>query len=294
MTDVNTTPGAQAPESEEKNTTTVKVEARPSEPNVTASEAAAAEPKTEDAQPADDAGETRKRSGTPYSQRIGELTREKYELKAEREDLKARLAQLEARYGSGAPSPAPVKAEQEQGPPKLDAYNSYEEWVEAVADYRAEKRFTELQRQSEERAAQESERKAAESRRAAYEKAVATIEDRYPDYHDVTAEMPTTRAMAEFILGHDKGPDIAYYLGKNPDEAMRIATLDPVRQGFELAKLEAKLVTPGSQVKTATTAPEPINPVRPRERAPAADPSKMTMAEYANWRKQQMRAQRGR
>lgn len=285
MSDVHTTPGAQAPESEEKNTTTVKVEARPSEPNITASEAAAAEPKSEESQSADDAGETRKRSGTPYSQRIGELTREKYE-------LKARLAELEARYGGGASSPAPQKAEQEQGPPKLDAYNSYEEWVEATADYRAEKRFTELQRQSEERAAQESERKAAESRRAAYEKAVASIEDRYPDYHDVTAEMPTTRQMAEFILEHDKGPDIAYYLGKHPDEAMRIANLSPVKQGFELAKLEAKLVTPGSQARTATSAPEPINPVRPRERAPAADPSKMTMAEYANWRKQQMRAQR--
>lgn len=287
MTDVNTTPGAQAPDSEEKNTTTVRVEARPSEPNVTASEASAAEPKTDNASTADDAGETRKRSGTPYSQRIGELTREKYE-------LKARVAELEARYGSGAPSPAPERAEQEQGPPKLDAYNSYEEWVEAVADYRAEKRFTELQRQSEERAAQETERKAAESRRAAYEKAVATIEDRYADYHEVTAEMPVTRAMAEFILEHDKGPDIAYYLGKNPDEAMRIATLPPVKQGFELAKLEAKLVTPGSQVKTATSAPEPINPVRPRERSAAADPSKMSMAEYANWRKQQMRAERSR
>jgi hypothetical protein len=286
MTDVHTTPGAQAPESEEKNTTTVKVEAQPSEPNVTASEAAAAEPKI-DTQHADDAGETRKRSGTPYSQRIGELTREKYELKAE-------LAEMRAKYGSGAPSPAPERAEHEQGPPKLDTYNSYEEWVEAVADYRAEKRFMELQQQSEERAAQDSERKAADSRRAAYEKAVASIEDRYPDYHDVTAEMPTTRMMAEFILEHDKGPDIAYYLGKHPDEAMRIANLSPVKQGFELAKLEAKLVTPGSQAKTASTAPEPINPVRPRERAPAADPSKMTMAEYANWRKQQMRAERNR
>lgn len=286
MSDVNTTPSAQAPESEAKNTTTVTVEARPSEPNVTASDAAAAAPKT-DQQHADDAGETRKRSGTPYSQRIGELTREKYELKAE-------VAELRARYGSGAPSPAPQKAEQEHGPPQLDTYNSYEEWVEAVADYRAEKRFVELQHQSEERAAQETERKAAESRRAAYEKSVATIEDRYPDYHDVTAEMPVTRLMAEFILEHDRGPDIAYYLGKHPDEAMRIANLSPVKQGFELAKLEAKLVTPGGQAKTASTAPEPINPVRPKERAPAADPSKMTMAEYANWRNQQMRAQRNR
>ena len=286
MTDVHTTPSAQAPESEQKNTTTVKVEAQPSEPNVTASEATAAEPQN-DTQHADDAGETRKRSGTPYSQRIGELTREKYE-------LKARVAELEARYGSGAPSPAPERAAQEQGPPRLDTYNSYEEWVEATADYRAEKRFTELQQQSEERAVQERERKAAESRRATYEKAVATIEDRYADYHEVTAEMPVTRAMAEFILEHNKGPDIAYYLGKNPDEAMRIANLSPVRQGFELAQLEAKLVTPGSQAKTASSAPEPINPVRPRERAPAADPSKMTMAEYANWRKQQMRAERNR
>jgi hypothetical protein len=285
MTDVHTTPSAPAPESESRNTTTVTVEARPSEQNVTASEAAAADSKPE-ATVADDAGETRKRSGTPYSQRIGELTREKYE-------MKARIAELEAeRNGRGAPSPEPVKPK-EATAPKVGDFETYEAWVEAAADYRAEKRFNELKQQDEQRTAQERERTAAETRRAAYEKQVANIEERYPDYHDVTAEMPVTRSMAEFLLEHEKGTDIAYYLGKNPDEAMRIINLPPVRQGFELAKLEAKIVTPSSQVRTTTTAPEPINPVRPRERAPTTSPSKMSMEEYATWRNKQLRAERG-
>lgn len=285
MTDVHANPSPVASESESKDTTTVKVEARASEANITATEATAA-PANPDTDVAHDAGETRKRSGTPYSQRIGELTREKYE-------MKARIAELEAR-DAGAPSPNHEPADPRSGAPNLDAFNSYEEWVEATADYRAEKRFNELQKQSEERAAQETERKAQDQRRTAYTQRVENIEDRYPDYHDVTAEVPVTRAMADFMLGHDKGPDIAYYLGKNPDEAMRITKLSPVQQGYELARLEATMTTPASMARMTTKAPEPINPVRPRDRAPTGNLNTMPMGEYAKMRNQQLRDARKR
>lgn len=283
--DVFVSPSAAAPEAEEKNTTTVTVESRPSE-HVTASEAAAASTDPQSQDPAaTDAGETRRRSGTPYSQRIGELTREKYELRSKIQELESRL--------HGAPSPTPDAPRTDQ-PPRLDAFESYEQWVEAVADYRAEKRFRDLQRQDEERQVQERERLAAVERRTTYETNVAKAEQRYSDYHDVTAEMPVTPTMAAFLMGHDKGPDIAYYLGRSPDEAMRIALLDPVKQGYELARLEAKLATPQQSAKAVTSAPEPINPVRPRASTPSGDPAKMTMGEYAVWRKKQMREQRGR
>jgi hypothetical protein len=285
MTDVFVQPSATAPEAEEKNTTTVTVEARPSETPVTASEATAAALEPSQPETAADAGETRRRSGTPYSQRIGELTREKYELRSKIQELEARL--------TGAPSPTPDASRAEQ-PPRLDAFESYEQWVEAVADYRAEKRFRELQRQDEERQAQERERTAAIERRTTYETNVARAEQRYPDYHEVTAEMPVTPTMAQFLMAHEKGPDIAYYLGRSPDEAMRIALLDPVKQGYELARLEAKLTTPQQAAKTVTSAPDPINPVRPRASSPSGDPAKMSMGEYAAWRKKQMRDQRQR
>lgn len=285
MTDVFVQPSQIATDSEEKNTTTVTVESRPSETPATASEATAADLEPAQSDPAADAGETRRRSGTPYSQRIGELTREKYELRSKIQELESRL--------NGAPSPTPDAPRADQ-PPRLDAFDSYEQWVEAVADYRAEKRFRDLQRQDEERQVQERERLAAVERRTTYETNVAKAEQRYPDYHEVTAEMPVTPTMAAFLMGHDKGPDIAYYLGRSPDEAMRIAMLDPVKQGYELAKLETKLATPQQAAKTVTSAPDPINPVRPRASTPSGDPAKMTMGEYAVWRKKQMREQRGR
>lgn len=285
MTDVHVEPSAAAPASEQRNTTNVTVEARPAEPHVTAAEAAAASAAPETPEPAEpQAGDTRRRSGTPYSQRIGELTREKYELRSKIQELEARL--------TGAPSPTPAQSPEEA--PRLDAFESYEQWVEAVADYRAEKRFRDLQRQDEERQAMERERSAAIERRMTYETNVAKAEERYPDYHEVTAEMPVTPTMAAFLMGHERGPDIAYYLGRSPDEAMRIANLDPVRQGYELARLENKIVTPQSQARAITTAPEPINPVRPRASTPSADPSRMSMAEYAAWRTKQLRAERQR
>ena len=81
------------------------------------------------------------------------------------------------------------------------------------------------------------------------------------DYDEVTRDrsLQINQPMARVIKSHDNGPEIAYYLGKNPDVARRIAQMPAELAGFELAKVDATLQT--AKVKAApkkvTKAPPP-------------------------------------
>jgi len=89
--------------------------------------------------------------------------------------------------------------------------------------------------------------------------------DRYEDFDAVARNnnFPVTPVMAEAIKAASIGPDILYYLGSNPNESARIANLPPVLQVKEIGKIEARLEDKPLEPKKTTTAPPPINPVKP-------------------------------
>ena len=72
--------------------------------------------------------------------------------------------------------------------------------------------------------------------------------------------------MADTIREFSRGAEIAYYLGKNPDEAVEIAALPPASQAAAIGRLETRI---GSGAVRVSRAPEPIK-VRLRAGAAAA------------------------
>lgn len=108
--------------------------------------------------------------------------------------------------------------------------------------------------------------------------------ERFTDYDAVTRNpsVPITPSMAEIIRDSEVGPDLAYHLGRNQAEAAKIAALPPTRQAVELGKLEARLTAPKALPKQP---PAPVDPVGGSASGGSADPSKMSMAEYAAARK---------
>ena len=91
--------------------------------------------------------------------------------------------------------------------------------------------------------------------------------DKYTDFDDVIQRHPKdggpaiSEFMAEAIKESEMGPEIAYYLGKNPKESHRIWDLSPLAQAREIGKIEASL-TANPPAKKASSAPDPITPVR--------------------------------
>lgn len=74
---------------------------------------------------------------------------------------------------------------------------------------------------------------------------------KYPDYVEVSEAAPEdggptiTEAMAAAIVQIDNGADVAYYLGQNTEESLRIANIrNPVRQFIEIGRLAERVAAP--------------------------------------------------
>lgn len=108
----------------------------------------------------------------------------------------------------------------------------------------------------------------------------------YADFDQVVALASDKRFVSDdlslMILESDQAADLAYHLGKNPALAVHLSKLPPVAAARELGRIEASLAPP--KPKTATKAPDPINPVNGRGAAPAKSVENMTLAEFAAWR----------
>lgn len=81
-----------------------------------------------------------------------------------------------------------------------------------------------------------------------------------PDYVEVAErdDLTISLPMAHAILVADNGPQVAYHLGKHPEEAQRIAAISsPIVQAMEIGKIAARLAAPASRTPRAA----PIQPL---------------------------------
>jgi len=214
-------------------------------------------PETEEAQEPEAAPETKT------------FTQEEFDKIVSREKAKARR-QAEREFSEKAAS---KKSDVHVSP---DNFSTTEEYVEALAEKKAE----ELVRQREQN-------KQAVTIETSFRDKEDEAREKYPDYEKVAYTAPISDLMAEVIKASDIGPDLAYHLGMNPDEAERIASLAPLLQARELGKLEIKLASAPTEKVKASNAPAPIKPIGSRGKSDSSDPSKMTMEEYHAYRKKQ-------
>lgn len=144
--------------------------------------------------------------------------------------------------------------------PKRDEFRDDEAFVQAQIEHLAEKKAAE--KLAERERLQQQERVSE----AFTEKAEAA-KARYADFDAVVGNpmLPINEGMAEFIADSDAGPDLAYFLGKNPARAAAIAALSPIKAARELTRLEAELAA--KPKATPSKAPEPISPVGVRGKA---------------------------
>jgi hypothetical protein len=255
-------------------------------------------------EPADPAASD-KPEGKPKSQgvqkRIDELVRQREEERAEKLRL---LAIIE---GQSKPKPE-VKPEAEEDPapqrPDRAAYTDPAAYESALADYADAKAAWSAKTAVREALAEEGRKRQEEAARQAqtaaqeaYNARVSKTAEKYADYKAV-AESPDVQVsmpMAQAILQSEHGPDIQYYLGKNPAEAKRISSLHPLQQLVELGTIVAKLTAttsetpapaaPATKPAPVSAAPKPIKPLESKSEPAAKDPSQMSMEEYAAYAK---------
>ncbi|MET3925629.1 hypothetical protein [Devosia sp. 2618] len=212
-----------------------------------------------------DPEKAKKPNRKPAGERIAELIRARHDAEKRAEKAEARLKELEG--------PAPKRADYKD-PDDFEADRA--KWAAKAA--------------RGDEAKHEATTARAEAETAAAEKWNASREDaqtRFADFNEVIAAVPGdvfTPTVAKALLESDMAADVAYVLAKDLPRARQFAAMTPHQQGREIGRIEAEL-TPKPRKISST--PPPVETLGTRGAGSAPDPSKMSMDEYAKWRKSQ-------
>lgn len=187
--------------------------------------------------------------------RLDEITRKRREAERERDRLAEENARLKAHQ---AAPPA-------EGKPVVENFETYEEFVEALTDWKSEQKINQKFSQlSESQRQQEMEKtRATASENFDRKKNEAAV--KYADFDEVinNADVVLTNALSDAIIDSEMSGEVMYYLGKNPKEADRLASLPLGALYREMGKIEVKLTT--AQTAKPTGAAAPISAVAGKE-----------------------------
>lgn len=253
-------------------------------------EAAAATP------PADeDPREARLRE---LQERVEQLTWDRNRQKVDNDDLRQRLEVL-----SKGKQPEPeAEAEEEkfdEPVPKLDDFDSIEEWAEARENrLRREIAFNESKKEKTHKLTRQQQAQQEALNR--FGARMMEFKKTKTDYDQVMKRaqaegLPSNPAMEQHIFESELGPQLTYYLATHPDECKEIAALPFGPTIARLGRLEERLAagtadrapsrsTPTPPTRQPEQPDAPIDPVKPKATA-AKSVEQMSHAEYKEWRK---------
>lgn len=235
-------------------------------------------------------GERIKKKGG-FQRKIERQEREISELRAENARRDAMLEKALAAIEKTAGTKQEEQVANENAPPSRDDFDDYQEYLEARTEWKTRETIrAEMARNAEERQQlqkQEEQQQIQKSVEQQLEERKTKGREKYKDFQEVALadDVPINPLMAEIIAGSDNGEDMAYFLGKNRDEALRIARLSPLAAAKELGALEASLKAKPVAAPKVTAAPAPATPVSGSSGSAIQDLASLDMDAYMAKRK---------
>jgi hypothetical protein len=246
------------------------------------------EPDTDDAK--DDEGKPKKKG---FKKRIEKLSRRLSDKEREAEYWRAEALKSQGANQETQPIKAKENASQpDADKPKADDFDSHEAYVEALADWKVEKKLKE-----KETKAKEAEVKTQYQEQVThFQKKVLQFQASREDFQEVLEDVDDIQmspAVREAILTSENGPELMYELAKNRTEYERICSLPAVSAAREIGRFEARIQTPESpkvvkETKT-TKAPKPLSPVGTKTAAVSKSMDDMDYDEFKRARMEQLK-----
>lgn len=209
------------------------------------------------------------------------LAKERRQADARHQELQREIDALKQ------PKPAESKTDSE---PRRPDFNSYEDFVEARAEWRADqkvtKRLEEFEGKTVKKAETERQAKAQQEFKDRIDDVIKAGQKAFPDFDAVINEavsdelIPTKGPLYEAIMDSDIGEKLVYHLAKNPKEAERIGALSVYGQLRELGKLEDKLLAKKEPRET-------MDPIGGRTQVNSGLRDDMSMEAYVKARQKQ-------
>lgn len=288
-------------EAEAKETPSEEKEPKEKEPEGADNDADDDEEADEAAAKSDDAvgedGKPKKKSGSQRRKERAERA------EAEVRRLQKLVEELAFKNAGEASKKAPEPEAKKEAPadkPKPDDFDSHEDYVEALTDWKLDQR-DKARKAEEEKAKLETEQKSIlQTHQERMDAFAATMPDFVETIQDMVAEgIRLSVAVDELIVSSEHGPALLYQLAKNPKELARINALGPLAAAREIGRMEAKLggkeaaeeAKPKPEAKKTTQAPKPVTPIGGKS-APVEkslyDPT-LSQAEYERIRREQLK-----
>jgi hypothetical protein len=233
--------------------------------------------------------------------------------RSRREEAEAELQRLKAGKSAG---PAEEEAPKfDKAKPKLDDFETIEEWQDALIDWTEEKvNFNLDQRLAKERQGVVTpEQLRMQEAHRQHEARLAAYRDSHPEFVEaaqaaIDEGLPWTPLMQNYAMDSELGPAVMHYLAENPDRCRAIAEMTAGRALVALGRVEAevekssgsgKAANGEGKSRTATPPrelgkrsnnnngrpPEPPKPVGQRGNTAPKNPSDMSFSEYREWRR---------
>lgn len=210
----------------------------------------------------DDAAKDDGPKGTAAQRRIDRLTRQRRDAEREAAYERGRREGLEAALARTQQAPATPAATR----PKLDDFDSADDYADALADWKIQQKSAEDSKASPppkgetatpREPAQAPKPAPGEGPSETAVKAYAAAKAKFPDLDEVLldASIPFTKAMADALADDEDSAEVLYQLGQDPDEVERISKLEPLKQAREVWRFAEKY--------RAGTASQPATPAQP-------------------------------
>ena len=219
----------------------------------------------------DEPGESSTPKKDSVQERMDELTRRFYQ---ERQRAEAAEAQLNQNQ------PEPVQPGKTLADFEYDE-GAYAQYVKDLAKQEAQAEYEVNQRQAQEQKV-----------RSDFESKEAAFARENPDYYSVAHYSPITPEVGMTVMQAEKAPELAYYLGKNPDIAMQISQLPPLQMAMELGRIQATALVPPPPAPKKEI-PEPPPQIAAKGSPTKVDPStsagdRLSDAEWLKRRNKQL------
>jgi hypothetical protein len=215
--------------------------------------------------------------------RIDRLVREKYQAIGRVQELERQLATSRPPQQSGPPPAPPQTQQQYTGRPVESQYERYEDYIEALTDFKAAQAYQRIQAETEQRQAQMRQ----QAQQSEWQSRVQAYKAQAPDFESVLSDaedIQLSPALQQAILEHEAGPRLAYELAKDRKTLEKIAKLPPASAIRELGKFEALNLNGDTKAPAISKAPPPITPVGQGSTKSTKSPDQMDFQEYKKWR----------
>ena len=236
-------------------------------------------------------GKSPKPDETPAWQKR-EITIERNKRRAAEERAKQLEADLSRALSVAAkPADAPKTAETEARPSRGD-YSDPDAYDDALVAWSSRRAEAETKAKVQRDAQQEATHKRLREIADAWTDRRAEFMADHPDFEEVAEadDLPISITMSNAIWISEEGPAVAYYLGQNPEEAKRIAAMEPLQAIKAIGRIEAKVSQAAPEPRPEPVKPAPIRPVGARTSASTKSPAEESMEEYAARRSKELRS----